>query len=202
MKRALAKHPEFEGVGRGEPDPKLEPVGADERTCPSITEAEERRYAELQVQALDLARAGETELLESMVRAGLPVNLADHKGNTLLMLACYHDHAGDRTDAPGARRRRRTAATSAARRRSAARPSRAIRTIARLLLEHGAAVDADNGNGMTPLMFAEMFGRTDVADVLRKRARTRGTRNRYGLTSGVLARTAFIWRGLMRLVKR
>jgi catalase len=28
VKRALAKHPEFEGVGRGEPDPKLEPVGA------------------------------------------------------------------------------------------------------------------------------------------------------------------------------
>jgi catalase len=28
VKRALAEHPEFSGVGRGEPDPKLEPVGA------------------------------------------------------------------------------------------------------------------------------------------------------------------------------
>jgi catalase len=31
VKRALARHPQFEGVGRGEPDPKLEPVGAGAR---------------------------------------------------------------------------------------------------------------------------------------------------------------------------
>src|ERR1700744_1223436 len=56
----------------------------------AITEAEERRYAELQDMALDFARHGETESLASMLRHQLPVNLADARGNTLLMLASYN----------------------------------------------------------------------------------------------------------------
>ena len=40
----------------------------------------------------DLARAGAAELLD-YVRAGLPVDLTDATGNTLLMLAAYHGHA-------------------------------------------------------------------------------------------------------------
>ncbi len=42
----------------------------------------------------DLARAGETERLSAYVEAGLPVDLTDSAGNTLLMLAAYHGHAG------------------------------------------------------------------------------------------------------------
>ena len=56
------------------------------------TESEETRYAELQRLALDFARHGETGPLAEMLRHGLPVNLADHKGQTLLMLASYHGH--------------------------------------------------------------------------------------------------------------
>jgi len=41
----------------------------------------------------DLARAGDRQLVE-LVGAGLPVNLTDPRGNTLLMLAAYHGHAG------------------------------------------------------------------------------------------------------------
>ncbi|GAB3862787.1 ankyrin repeat domain-containing protein [Dactylosporangium cerinum] len=40
----------------------------------------------------DLARAGATEELAANVDAGLPVNLTNDKGDTLLMLAAYHDH--------------------------------------------------------------------------------------------------------------
>jgi hypothetical protein len=40
---------------------------------PAVTEAEERRYAELQHLGLECARSGDTELLRSMVEAGLPV---------------------------------------------------------------------------------------------------------------------------------
>ena len=42
-----------------------------------VTEAEEKRYAELQQMALAFARNGETEPLASMLDAGLPVNLSD-----------------------------------------------------------------------------------------------------------------------------
>ncbi|MBM0257540.1 ankyrin repeat domain-containing protein [Micromonospora sp. 4G55] len=38
----------------------------------------------------DLARAGETEELSGHVDAGLPVNMTNDKGDTLLILAAYH----------------------------------------------------------------------------------------------------------------
>ena len=40
----------------------------------------------------DLARAGVTDELAAHVDAGLPVNLTNDKGDSLLMLAAYHNH--------------------------------------------------------------------------------------------------------------
>ncbi|MCI9888597.1 ankyrin repeat domain-containing protein [Micrococcales bacterium 31B] len=40
----------------------------------------------------DLARAGDASLL-TYLNDGVPANLADHNGNSLLMLAAYHGHA-------------------------------------------------------------------------------------------------------------
>ena len=42
----------------------------------------------------DLARAGATDELTASVDAGLPVNLTNDKGDTLLLLAAYHNHPG------------------------------------------------------------------------------------------------------------
>jgi len=41
----------------------------------------------------DHARAGETDNLVTAVRAGVPVNLTNAGGDTLLILAAYHGHA-------------------------------------------------------------------------------------------------------------
>ena len=41
----------------------------------------------------DLARAGDANDLIVYLDAGVPVDLTDSKGNTLLMLAAYHEHA-------------------------------------------------------------------------------------------------------------
>ena len=41
----------------------------------------------------DFARAGETERLRSYIEHGVPANLTDAAGNTLLMLAAYHGYA-------------------------------------------------------------------------------------------------------------
>ncbi|WP_018567742.1 ankyrin repeat domain-containing protein [Streptomyces sp. PsTaAH-124] len=43
--------------------------------------------------ALDLAREGRTGELAEFVEHGLPVDVGDPSGNTLLMLAAYHGHA-------------------------------------------------------------------------------------------------------------
>ena len=42
--------------------------------------------------ALDLARSGETDALAALVDAGLPANLTGGQGDSLLILAAYHDH--------------------------------------------------------------------------------------------------------------
>ncbi|WP_433066614.1 ankyrin repeat domain-containing protein [Dactylosporangium sp. CS-033363] len=40
----------------------------------------------------DLARSGACEALTAQVTAGVPVNLTNDKGDTLLILAAYHNH--------------------------------------------------------------------------------------------------------------
>ena len=42
--------------------------------------------------AFELARAGDTEQLAQYVDQGLPVNLTNSAGDTLLILAAYHKH--------------------------------------------------------------------------------------------------------------
>ncbi|KAH6653230.1 ankyrin repeat-containing domain protein [Truncatella angustata] len=41
----------------------------------------------------DAARSGQNEVFEQALPAGLPPNMTNEKGDTLLMLAAYHGHA-------------------------------------------------------------------------------------------------------------
>lgn len=133
-----------------------------------ITPDEEQRYAELQKLALEMARKGETDELEKMIMAGLPVNLSDEKGQSLLMLASYNGHfhtsmmlLNRGADADRRNDRGQTPLGGVA--------FKGFTDIAALLLDHGADIYANNGAGMTPLHYAEMFGREKVADLLRAR---------------------------------
>ena len=47
---------------------------------------------ELAGRVFDLARGGHTQELVAYVDAGVPVNLTNDKGDTLLILAAYHQH--------------------------------------------------------------------------------------------------------------
>jgi ankyrin repeat protein len=60
---------------------------------PDLPEAEapSAAVAELAGRLFEMARAGNIEVLE-YVTAGVPVNLTNHAGDTLLMLAAYHGH--------------------------------------------------------------------------------------------------------------
>ena len=44
----------------------------------------------LATKLFDFARAGDTSSLSQYLSAGIPANLTNHKGDTLLMLAAYH----------------------------------------------------------------------------------------------------------------
>src|SRR5258707_2458174 len=121
-----------------------------------VTEAEEKRYAELQQMAFDFARNGETESLVEMIHHGLPVNLADAKGNSLVMLASYNGNL-ETTRAllmSGADSNRRNDRGQTP---LAGAAFKGYPEIGTLLLEHAPVIDADNGAGLTPPMFAAMF---------------------------------------------
>jgi uncharacterized protein len=68
----------------GEPDPRSAGIpGA--RADPSLIDFATKIF--------NLARAGDTAAIAAYVDAGVPVNLTNDKGDTLLMLAAYHGHA-------------------------------------------------------------------------------------------------------------
>ena len=160
---------------------------------PALTPAEEQRYAELQLMALDFARNGETDTLVSMLRSGLAPNLADHKGNTLLMLAAYHGQLataqalldyGAEVDRPNDHGQTPLGGVA----------FKGDLALAELLLAHGADIEADNGMGMTPLMFAAMFGRHEMVELLRHRGASLRRRTRFGLSAAALVRLANCFR--------
>ena len=158
----------------------------------ATTEPDEQRYAELQSMALDFARRGETAELAAMIAHGLPVNLADAKGNSLLMLASYHGHAETtrrllqlHADVDRRNRRGQTPLGGVA--------FKGYGEIVALLLEHGADIDADNGGGMTPVMFAAMFGRAKIVEQLKMHGASLQRRNRLGLSARWMIRLSQIF---------
>lgn len=58
-----------------------------------MSEAPDPEVVELATRVFDLARRGETEALAAYVDAGVPANLTNDRGDSLLMLAAYHGHA-------------------------------------------------------------------------------------------------------------
>ncbi|MGW9300803.1 MULTISPECIES: ankyrin repeat domain-containing protein [Streptomyces] len=59
-----------------------------------MSETPDPEVVELATKVFDLARTGETEALAAYVDAGVPANLTNDRGDSLLMLAAYHGHAG------------------------------------------------------------------------------------------------------------
>jgi uncharacterized protein len=57
-----------------------------------MSEAPDPEVVELATKIFDLARQGRTEELVAYVDAGVPANLTNDKGDSLLMLAAYYGH--------------------------------------------------------------------------------------------------------------
>ncbi|MEU6344150.1 ankyrin repeat domain-containing protein [Streptomyces sp. NPDC046977] len=61
---------------------------------PQAEPAHDPEVLQLAAKVFDLARQGGTETLVAYVDAGVPANLTNDRGDTLVMLAAYHGHAG------------------------------------------------------------------------------------------------------------
>ncbi|MGY1814458.1 ankyrin repeat domain-containing protein [Blastococcus sp. SYSU D00820] len=110
---------------------------------------------ELARRVFDLARGGATEELAAYVDAGVPPNLTNEKGDTLLLLAAYHDHPGTvaallarGADVGRVNDRGQTALAAAVFRRSA--------ETVRLLLGAGADPDAGGPSARETAVFFEL----------------------------------------------
>ncbi|NEC31091.1 ankyrin repeat domain-containing protein [Streptomyces sp. SID8111] len=58
-----------------------------------MTEPPDPEVVELATRIFQMARSGRTEELAAYVDAGVPANLTNDRGDSLVMLAAYHGHA-------------------------------------------------------------------------------------------------------------
>ncbi|MCR5978868.1 ankyrin repeat domain-containing protein [Gordonia jinghuaiqii] len=84
-------HPS-DGYLRG---PTLAAVTSPSADHPPVPEqaAPSPELVELASRLFDMARSGDTETLRGYLDAGIPVDLRNQAGDSLLMLAAYHGHA-------------------------------------------------------------------------------------------------------------
>lgn len=68
-------------------DANSEPQGPE-----AIEHAHDPEVLQLAAKVFDLARHGDTDTVAAYVDAGVPANLTNDKGDSLVMLAAYHGH--------------------------------------------------------------------------------------------------------------
>jgi hypothetical protein len=120
-------------------------VSTDRPWDDSVDSPPDRHLVEIAHACFDFARAGDTARLRAYVEQGVPANLTDAWGNTLLMLAAYNGHA-DRTN-------------DRAQRPLAGSIFKGEDDVARVLLASGADPDVGTPNARAT---AQMFDRTDL----------------------------------------
>ena len=128
----------------------------------AMTDDETAAFAE---QVFERARQGDADMLGRLLASGLPANLRNHKGDTLLMLASYHGHH-DAVRVLLEHRADPLLANDNGQLPIAGAAFKGDLAMIRLLLEHGVPVDAAAQDGRTALMLAAMFNRREIIDLL------------------------------------
>ncbi|MGW1887272.1 ankyrin repeat domain-containing protein [Streptomyces sp. NPDC001970] len=130
-----------------------------------MSETPDPEVIELASRIFDLARQGDADALAAYVDAGVPANLTNDKGDSLVMLAAYHGHAAavrallDRgADADRANDRGQTPLAGAV--------FKGEDAVIRVLLDGGADPEAGTPSAVDT---ARMFGKTDLLELFTKR---------------------------------
>lgn len=144
----------------------------------TLSADEERRYIELQQMALDFAREGDSDTLQSMIKSGLPIELQDSRGNTLLMLSAYNGNYETAkmllqmgADVNSVNDHGHSIIAGVA--------FKGYLDICKLLVENGAIID--NRFSKSPVVFASMFGRVDIVEYLQMVKNSRDFKNKVTL---------------------
>ena len=146
----------------------------------------------------DLARHGDAAAVADLLDHGLPPNMRNDKGDSLLMLAAYNGNA------PVAEQLLRHGADPDLANDNGQTPLMGVcfkgeTAIVEMLLAHGAAVDGPPGSDRTPLMIAAMFDRVDIVEALLARGADPARKDGGGLSAADLARSMGAKRVLARI---
>ncbi|MGW3269206.1 ankyrin repeat domain-containing protein [Streptomyces sp. NPDC001056] len=126
-----------------------------------MSEAPDPEVVELATKIFDLARQGQTEALVAYVDAGVPANLTNDRGDSLVMLAAYHGHA-DTVRALLARGAEANRVNDQGQTPIAGAVFKGGTEVVKALLEGGADPAAGTPSAVDT---ARMFGRVDVLEL-------------------------------------
>ncbi|WEL85279.1 ankyrin repeat domain-containing protein [Pseudomonas sp. CBSPCAW29] len=151
-----------------------------------MTEDEAAEFAE---QVFDVARKGDAAMLAALLAKGLPPNLRNHNGDTLLMLSAYHGHVDAvkvllefKADPQIANDKNQLPIAGAA--------FKGNLPVVKALIEGGALVEgASSSDGRTALMMAAMFNRTEMVDYLISQGANPKATDAQGVTALAAAQT-------------
>ena len=144
-----------------------------------MTPEEAADFAE---QVFNKAREGDAAMLAALLSKGLPANLRNHKGDTLLMLASYHGHVEavkvllEHNADPEIRNDNGQSPIAGA-------------AFKGDLVEGGAQVEGASFDGRTALMMAAMFNRGEIIDYLISKGADPKAKDANGITALDAART-------------
>ncbi|MER5312476.1 ankyrin repeat domain-containing protein [Streptomyces sp. NPDC002773] len=126
-----------------------------------MSETPDPEVIELASKVFDLARTGDADTLAAYVDAGVPANLTNDKGDSLVMLAAYHGHAAAVSallargaDADRANDRGQTPLAGAV--------FKGEEAVIRALLDGGADPEAGTPSAVDT---ARMFGKTELVEL-------------------------------------
>jgi uncharacterized protein len=133
-------------------------------------------------EVFDVARRGDAAMLDALLSKGLPPNLRNDKGDSLVMLASYHGHAeavrvllGHKAD-PDLRNDNGQSPIAGA-------AFKGFRDVIETLLDHGADVEGASPDGRTALMIAAMFNRVEIVELLIARGANPDARDASGFSA-------------------
>ncbi|WP_395575456.1 ankyrin repeat domain-containing protein [Streptomyces sp. BK79] len=126
-----------------------------------MSEAPDPEVVELATKIFDLARQGRTEELAAYVDAGVPANLTNDRGDSLVMLAAYHGHA-DAVRALLARGAEADRVNDRGQTPLAGAAFKGETEVTRALLEAGADPSAGTPSAVET---ARMFARTELLEL-------------------------------------
>jgi uncharacterized protein len=132
-------------------------------------------------EVFDAARRGEAATLAAVIGKGVPPNLRNEKGDSLLMLVSYHGHADavraliEHGADPDLRNDNGQSPIAGA-------AFKGFKEVVEALLAGGADVEGASPDGRTALMIAAMFNRTEIVDLLLAHGANPQARDASGVT--------------------